>query len=120
MEHIKVSQMFLYSSVVLRHIRRTPNKMPTGLLGHALCFIRFLANTAVSGLAITPKRSDSCQMQKFSFDCELRAEAGEKNLVKVKVSTCVTKENHSKDVICKRADVVTKCQGLRGELETLF
>ena len=92
--------------------------MPTGLLGHALCFI-LVANTAVSGLAITPK-PDSCQMQKFSCDCELRAEGGETNLVKVKVSTCVTKENHSKDVICKSADVVTKCQELRGELETFF
>ena len=92
--------------------------MPTGILCYALCFI-LLANTAVSGLAITPK-PDACQMQKFSCDCELRAEGGDKNLVKVKVNTCVTKENHSKDVICQSADVVTKCQELRGELESLF
>ncbi|KAL9958033.1 hypothetical protein ACROYT_G034998 [Oculina patagonica] len=77
-------------------------------LFHVLLFI-YLANTCVSGLAIKSK----CQMKDLSCPCDQSGGSGAKDLGEVSVTRCVTEGNLSKDVVCKSADVVTKCHEMQ-------
>lgn len=91
-----------------------------GLPNLVLCLV-VLATVSVNGSAI-PSKTSSCHTREFSCECKLRAEGATKNIVKINVLRCVTKANNSTDVICKSADVVTKCQKLLAKqpvIETL-
>lgn len=87
--------------------------MLRGVLFCALLFT-FLANTCITGLTIKAK----CQVKTFSCPCDGSDVSRANDLGEVSVTRCVTEGDLSKDVVCKSADVVTKCHEMIGKLQT--